>query len=199
MPDNTDSGDAANPDYGKDLGYLPPQRVFRTWDTVPTYNLPQRLGVSPLAGGGGEGKDDGGRSSAINVHLGELRSAETTLFTRAGERADGYMTLRAQVFAVKDTVFGQQATKRNEGGPAMAAGEGGGFDPSLGQMEPTKFQGEARKFANAINPAQEKALLQLANALTLVGKFTAALGHAGRYYATIDTSAHFPDPPAYVK
>jgi hypothetical protein len=53
-------------------------------------------------------------------------------------------------------------------------------------------------FADGINPAQEKALAYIANALEVAGRFIASLDTSGIAYSSADRKARFPDPPGEV-
>jgi hypothetical protein len=66
------------------------------------------------------------------------------------------------------------------------------------QLLPGPLVKSSRDFADNINPAQEKALAYIANALELTGKFIAGLDTSGIAYSSADRKARFPDPPGDV-
>ncbi|MEK8146538.1 hypothetical protein NKH18_50565 [Streptomyces sp. M10(2022)] len=118
-----------------------------------------------------------------------MRTAETSMLTEATGAVTKYEELRTLVASVKDTVFGQGATETKE--------SGGGYN-SLGVYLAEEddvgapFAEAAGKFAAEMNPAQERALLQVGSALNKLGEYIALLNHSGQLYAETDRLSGFP-------
>lgn len=189
---NAQGDSKKDPDKGKDLSYLvPSERIAPGWSPPPSYNLDP-----PNSGSGGGNSGDAPPCGPIRADLSSMRSAETTMLGSARTAIGDYHALRDKVMSVKDTVFGQQLvdTEPDSYSAANQAAEGG---PSpYDHTEKNPMQGPGQKFADSINPAQEKALWQIANALEAVGQYIAAVNTAGQSYGKTDRGAVFPPPPS---
>jgi hypothetical protein len=118
-------------------------------------------------------------------------SIRTGLFTIVSELQSAvalYQDVRNEVYSTKDNVFGQNAVVA----PTVTGVEN--YVPDS-DTEPSEIQKSAQDFAASINPAQEKVLEQIANALEVVGQFTAGVDRSGQAYGSADRKAVFPDPP----
>jgi hypothetical protein len=118
-------------------------------------------------------------------------TVRTGLYSIIGELQSAvalYEDLKSFVSANKDQVFGQHAMVD----PNVTGVEN--YVPD-GSQDPSEIQGQAQQFADSINPAQEKVLEQIANALEVVGQFVAGVDHAGQSYGQSDRKAMFPPPP----
>jgi hypothetical protein len=183
-----------DPDHGSDLGYLVPT-VSVGWDTPPSYNL------DPPDPGGNHGDENQNVEPCgpITVHLGSMRSAETSMLGASRDLANDYESLRSKVMAAKDTVFGQTATiQQITGGQSGVDGNsynGSGAGVRQEQTVASPVQDTAKQFADSINPAQEKVLWQIANTIEIVGEYIGAWNRAGQTYARADRLSVFPDPP----
>lgn len=71
----------------------------------------------------------------------------------------------------------------------MPADRDVGEDP--GSLVPN-VQGEAKRFAAAINPTQEKPLWEMTDLLEIAGAFTAGMDVVGRTYSVADRKPMFP-------
>ncbi|MCD0484786.1 hypothetical protein LO771_20910 [Streptacidiphilus sp. ASG 303] len=188
---NAPDPNAPDPDAGKDLGYLVPD-LGVIWPAPPTFNDPP---PSPDGGKGGNATDVV-PTGLLDIDLAGLRSAETTVLGALRATIADYTALRDTVEAGKDTVFGQHATVKWQW--TSHNGGAGGEPGSLQEHErdvSASFQKNARDFAATMNPVQEKVLLQIGNALELVGQFLAAVNQAGQSYALMDRKAELPPPP----
>ncbi|MCW2945857.1 MAG: hypothetical protein JWR24_2574 [Actinoallomurus sp.] len=181
---NAPGSDQPNPDAGKNLSYLVPN-VSVAWSTAPSFNL------DPPNSGGGDGGGDVPPCSPIQVNLSTLRGAEASMLGSARTAVGDYQSLRDKVMSVKDTVFGQQAIAGTSGyWNAASQGYVPGNDNAA-----SPIQDPAKKFADVINPAQEKVLWQMAGALEVIGQYVAAVNRAGQSYGEADRKAKFPAPP----
>lgn len=188
---NAGGGGGPNPDAGKDLSYLVPQLQV-VWGTSPSFNLdPPNKNPS---GGDDTSKHDAPPCGPIQVNLSTLRDAEQTMLGASRTVVGDYQALRDKVLAVKDTVFGQQVTVPPTAGSATSTvvGTGVWIPPDPG---PSPIQDTAKKFAAEMNPAQEKALWQIANAIEIAGQYIAAVNRSGQSYGHADRASVFPDPP----
>lgn len=186
-PNAQGGGDGTpDPDKGKDLSYLVPTvAIGKNWSTPASFN------DDPP---GGSSKSDNKPTpsvDSITVDLGSIRSAETTMLGAARTAITDYSTLRDKVMAVKDTVFGQTAVET-----VKSRANSDGVNSPYDHTQNSPVQDPAKKFAEEINPAQEKALWQMANALEIVGQYIAALNAAGQSYAKTDRASNMPPPPA---
>jgi phosphoglycerate dehydrogenase-like enzyme len=123
--------------------------------------------------------------------MASMRAVLATFVSELQGATASYQELRTAVWSGKDTVFGQNATIN-----PFFAGEGTGLEgANLPEEEDSPIRQAAQNFAAQINPLQEKVLEQIANALEVVGQFTAGVDHSGQAYASADRKAKFPAPP----
>ncbi|MFK4272260.1 hypothetical protein [Streptomyces milbemycinicus] len=188
-----DGDGAADPseDNGKDLSYLVPDPEV-VWDVPPSFNIDPK----DLSGGG-----DGPQSEEITepsgdlrVDLGALRTAEKSILTEARGAVDKYEEVRALVAAVKDTVFGQGAKDAYERGGDNSNSMS--YDPQQGKSVDNPFAETGETFAAEMNPAMERALLEVGSTIEKLGEYIALLNHSGQVYAEADRKSRFPAPPA---
>jgi hypothetical protein len=189
MDPNAQGGDQPDPDAGKDLTYLVPNAQV-AWSTPPSFNLDPPNPNPPPSSGDPSGGDTP-PCGTIQVNLPTLRSAEDSMLGAARIAVGDYQSLRDKVMSVKDTAFGQQSTVTSDGwwNPASQGWMAGG------QASPSPVQDPAKKFADSINPGQEKVLWQIANALEIVGQYISAVNRSGQAYGQADRNAEFPAPP----
>jgi hypothetical protein len=191
---NAGGGDGQpDPDAGKDFGYLVPH-VQVAWSTPPSFNQDP-----PESGGSGDQSKDVPACGPIQVNLGTLRTAEQKMLGASQIAVNDYEALRSKVMSVKDTVFGQGATVTEvHGGPDGVSGNsynGAGAGVRQEETVASPVQDVAKKFADSINPAQEKVLWQVANTLEVVGQYIAAVNRSGQSYGHADRKSVFPEPP----
>ena len=186
---NAQTGGGTDPNKGDDLSYLDPT-VKVAWSTPPSYN------EDPQGSGGKPDDTTAPPCEPVKADLSSMRTAETTMLGSARTAVGDYTELRTKVLAVKDTIFGQQLVDV-EPDKYDAANQAAGGGPSPYDTEtPNPMQKPGKEFADSINPAQEKALWQIANALEAVGQYIAAVNTAGQSYGKTDRGARFPAPPA---
>jgi hypothetical protein len=185
-----DDAGTKSADNGKDLSSLVPvDRV--AWTAPPSFNVdPTDL---PGAGSGATTTLTE-PSGDLKIDLGALRTAENGMLTQARGAVAKYEEVRAKVEAVKGHVFGQGAQDANDhsGYTSLAAG----YDPQAGKTHDNPFAASGVTFAAEMNPAQERALLQIGSTLEQLGEYIALLNHSGQVYAETDRQSRFPDPPA---
>lgn len=187
---NGKGGDTPDPDKGKNLGYLVPTEKV-AWSTPPSYNL------DPPNSGGDQGKDDPAPPCGpVKADLSSMRTAETSLLGYSRTAVGDYTTLRDKFMSVKDTVFGQTSVEHEDSDYSAANYAAGGGGSPYGHDYDGAMQKPGKEFADSINPAQEKALWQIANALEAVGHYIAAVNTSGQSYGKADRASRFPVPPA---
>lgn len=188
-PDPADK-DKPSKDNGKNLDYLVPA-THVAWDVPPSFNLDAK-DMSP--GGGGGPQEVTEPSGDLRVDLGAMRTAEKSMLTEARGAVAAYEDLRAKVAAAKGHVFGQGAQDPNDhsGYTSLSAG----YDPQAGKSHANPFAESGEKFAAEMNPAQDRALLQIGSTLERLGEYIALLNHAGQVYSESDRHSRFPEPPA---
>lgn len=182
------SGDGQpDPDKGKDL-----------WSLVPQLAVPAPWNGNP--GPPSFNDDPPGQQSAsgdptptpecwpIQMNMISIRTGLFTIVSELQSAVALYQDVRNAVYVNKDHVFGQDATVS----PQVYGVEN--YVPDS-DTEPSEIQKSAQDFAASINPAQEKVLEQIANALEVVGQFTAGVDRAGQAYGSADRKAKFPEPP----
>jgi hypothetical protein len=187
-----------DPDHGRDLGYLVPN-IQVSWTTAPSFNQ-DPPDVTPPGGNGAADHTPVPPCGPISVDLATLRSSEQSMLGAAQTAATDYQTLRGKVMSAKDTVFGQNATVTQvTGGQSGVDGNsynGSGAGVRQEETVASPVQESAKEFAASINPAQEKALWQIANTLEILGEYIAAVNRSGQAYGHADRLSVFPDPPA---
>ncbi|MER7920780.1 MULTISPECIES: hypothetical protein [unclassified Streptomyces] len=190
-PDKSDGdGSEKSADNGKDLsGLVPEDKV--AWTTAPSFNKdPQDIG------GGGDNadkKDPGPPAGDFSVGLSSLRTAEASMLVEARAMVDEYEKVRAHVASAKDTVFGQTAKDKADNGEGHTSLASGYKPPAEDSDNP--FAPAAREFAAEMNPAMERALLQVGSALEKFGEYIALVNHSGQVYGHADRESRFPPPP----
>jgi hypothetical protein len=194
---NAGGGGQPDPDAGKDLSYLVPHLQI-VWSGPPTFNAdPPNVGDG---GDGGDGDKDVPPCGPIQVNLATVRGAEQRMLGCGQNMVFDYEFLRGQVMALKDTVFGQNATVTQvTGGQSGVSGNsynGSGAGTRDEEIVPSPIREGANKFASEINPAQEKVLWQIANTVELLGQYIAAVNRAGQTYGRADRLSTFPGPPS---
>ncbi|MFH8981694.1 hypothetical protein [Streptomyces varsoviensis] len=192
LPDG-DGDDKPSPDHNKNLdGLVPTDKV--AWTAPPSFNDdPKDIGSDS---GSEAPQNNYTPSGDFKIDPSSLRTAEKSMLTEAKGGVEKYEEVRKKVMAVKGTVFGQGAqTKVTKG--EMHTSLASGYDPSAGtHYERNPFADSAEKFAADINPAQERALLQVGSALEKLGEYIALLNHSGQVYGHTDRKSNFPAPPS---
>ena len=174
------------------------------WTGLPPF-VPAPAPPAPASGGPPQTINP---AEDMRVDLAELRAAEQTMLDAAAPIVDAYNNLRTLFESVKDTVFGQQATMTTTTPPTSGSVTGGGTDifntPTTSTGPDPVIQALANAFANGtpaangqpaqpgINDVQAYNLLQIANAMALLGQFIAAMNKAGVAYANADAYSAFP-------
>lgn len=184
-PSGDGPDDGPSPDSGKELDNLVPE-VEVAWSTPPSFN------DEPPTGGGGGGGDEE-TQGYTKLHLAGLRAAEQTVLGAARTAVASYEALKDNVLRTEGHIFGQNTKEEEDPAGVLNNAPSGVFSDGLA---PTEFAGEAVKFANELNPAQERALGQIAAALVQVGDFVALVNRSGQGYAQVDRAAHFPAAPS---
>ncbi|MCS0603528.1 hypothetical protein NX794_20255 [Streptomyces sp. LP11] len=191
-PDESD-GDGSqekSADNGKDLGGLVPEDKV-AWETAPSFNQdPQDIGDG---GDQPDKKDPGPPAGDFGVSLSSLRTAEASMLVEARAMVAKYEEVRTHVVAAKDTVFGQTAKDKPDDGEGHTSLEAGYHPPAEASDNP--FAPAAREFAAEMNPAMERALLQVGSALEKFGEYIALVNHSGQAYGHTDRESRFPAPP----
>lgn len=185
------SGDGPpDTDKGKDFwGDVPQLAVPAPWNgNPPSFNEdpPGAQGAAPT--------DPTPECPPISLSLTSMRSAMTTIISEVTSGVSQYQDLRNAVWNKKDHVFGQDAIMEDDT-PSAASVVSGAPAPQHHEG-PSPVQKSAKDFAASINPAQEKALEAVANALELCGEFVAAVDRAGQTYGWADRNSKFPPPPS---
>lgn len=176
-----------DPDKGRDLWPLVPQlEVPAPWNSnpgPPSFNddLPGKPPKNPTSTPTPE-------CWPIQMNMISIRTGLFTIISELQSAVALYQDVRNAVYVNKDHVFGQDATVS----PHVTGVEN--YVPES-DTEPSEIQKSAQDFAASINPAQEKVLEQIANALEVVGQFTAGVDRAGQAYGSADRKAKFPEPP----
>lgn len=185
LPAEDDSGETG-PDHGADLSNLVPQDKV-AWGEPPSFNDDPKDSGS---GGDTPPQTDVEPSGDLKVDLSSMRTAEKGMLAEARGAVAKYEEVRAKVFATKDSVFGQGA---KEPGRYVwnAASQGSSWQE--GGDNPFAEAGET--FAADMNPAQERALLQVGSALEKLGEYIALINHSGQVYGHTDRESRFPPPP----
>ncbi|WP_409055174.1 hypothetical protein [Streptomyces sp. SYP-A7185] len=178
-------------DNGKDLSHLVPDTEV-AWDAPPSFNLdPKDLSKD---GGGPPAEEITEPSADLRIDLGALRTAEQSMLTEARGAVNKYEEVRAKVAAVKDSVFGQGATDKYEKGAGNSNSMA--YDPMEGKSVANPFAATGETFAAEMNPAMERALLQIGSTIERLGEYIALLNHSGQVYAEADRKSRFPEPPS---
>ncbi|MBU7600419.1 hypothetical protein JGS22_023000 [Streptomyces sp. P38-E01] len=190
-PEEGEGEEETTEDNGRDLAYMVPETEV-AWDELPSFNDDP----SDLSEDSGDGDQDENSdpSADFKMDLSTLRTAETSILAEANGAVDKYEEVRALVASVKDTVFGQGATSKGDGGSGHTS-LSAGYNPSADKETKNPFAEAGEAFGAEMNPAQERALLQVASSLNKLGEYIARLNHSGQVYAQADRQSHFPDPP----
>jgi hypothetical protein len=196
-----DDGDATpDPDKGKDL-----------WPGVSQLAVPDEWAAGgpsfnddPVVSGSGSADDDAPPPDVppLRMNMASVRGGMSTMVSELQALVASYQALRTLVFDTQDSVFGQRATTTVE----VTARAGGVIKEyyaptSAEQMFRTRevssqINEPAREFAASMNPAQEKTLGQIADAIQAAGQFLAGVDRAGQSYGSADRKSRFPDPPS---
>jgi hypothetical protein len=181
-----------DPDKGKDLSSEVPQLAV----PAPWNSSPPSFNDDPpkVPAGAGELPKNIPLTWEFKINMASVRAAMGGMLSDTQIMVGLYQELRNTVFAAKDDVFGQNALVRynTPSGASVMSGSPQVRD----DIVPSKIQQPARAFADSINPAQEKALEQIANSIELVGRFIAGVDRAGQSYGAADRKAEWPAPPA---
>jgi hypothetical protein len=181
-----DNGDnPPDPDKGNDFSSEVPHLAVPTpWSSpgAPSFNEDP-----PKIPADGDPPKDIPDIPFLQVNLASLRGGLNTMIADTQTLVNDYESLRLDVFANKDTIFGQNAMVEEDSYGLEYAEASGKWA--------SKIQPQAQEFAASMNPAQEKVLEFAANAIELVGQFIAAVDRAGQTYAAADRAAVFPPPP----
>lgn len=189
-PEEGEGEGETSEDNGRDLAHMVPETEV-AWEEPPSFNIDP----TDLSSGGDENQDENTEPSAdFKVDLATLRTAESAMLTEANGAVNKYEEVRALVAAVKGTVFGQGATSKKSSGSGHTSSRSG-YDPDAGKKTKNPFAEAGEAFAAEMNPAQERALLQVASSLNALGEYIARLNHSGQVYAQADRQSRFPDPP----
>lgn len=175
------------PDNGKDLGGLVPVDKV-AWEQPPSFNDDPK-DIYPSQGDGPPDEEaDAEHAVDMRIDLPTVRTAETSMLTEARTAVSEYEEVRKKVDAVKGTVFGQGTTTKElvYDGP----------NPGKIVEHPNPFADAGEQFAAEMNPAMERALLQIGTSLEKLGEYIALINHSGQVYAQTDRESRFPDPPA---
>jgi hypothetical protein len=171
-----------DPKATQDLPYPVPNLGLTYPYVAPSFNL------DPPNSSGSGNAAPAPPCAPFDVNLVALRWDVASLFGAMVGLVDDYQTLRDKVMAAKDTVFGQNArVPDNVYGVEY-------YQPSE-NGQPSPIQDNAKQFAATMNPAQDKALAQMAAAMEVVGQYIAAVNRAGQAYSSADRKAEFPAPP----
>lgn len=172
--------DDADPDHGKDLGYLVPN-LNVSWTVMPSFNNPP---PAPESQGDPEAAStDVPATPPIRVDLSGMRATEISLINAAQTAVDAYQGLREHVLSVKDDVFGQHDTDLEKDAT---------YYGTSAQEVPGQIQSIAREFAASMNPAMEKALFFMGTTMELVGEYIALMNRTGQTYSEVDRNSRFP-------
>lgn len=184
-----------DPDKGKDLwSFVPEVAVPAPWNGQP----------GPPSFNDAQSSDGDHNSEKLkyipecppfHVDMGSLRDGMTSMLATVQAIIPEYDDLKAKVRdGIDNDVYGQNATiyATPNANPA-----GGGAVSESGGSGPSPVQDSARKFAAVINPAQERSLEVIANALEIVGRFIALVDKSGQAYGEADRKARFPAPPHF--
>jgi hypothetical protein len=176
-------------DKGKDLwGQVPQLAVPAPWNSnPPSFN------EDPPGEQGAAATDPTPECPPISLSLTSMRSGMSTIISEVTSGVSQYQDLRNAVWNKKDNVFGQNAIQEDDT-PSAASVVSGAPAPQHHEG-PSPVQKSAKDFAASINPAQEKVLEQIANALEVVGMFAAGIDRSGQAYGSADRKAKFPEPP----
>lgn len=189
LPPRRGGDDQSEPgaDHGKDLsGLVPTDKV--AWGEPPSFNDdPKKI----PSDSGSEEQGDTDPSGDLKIDLGAMRTTEKSVLTETRAAVAKYEEVRSKVMATKDSVFGQGAKEQGKYvfNPATQG-------QSWQEGEDNPFAEAGAQFAADMNPAQERALLQVGSALEKLGEYIALINHSGQVYAHTDRECRFPDPPA---
>ncbi|MET8678634.1 hypothetical protein ABZW18_13905 [Streptomyces sp. NPDC004647] len=176
------------PDHGKDLSSLVPTDQV-AWGEPPSFNDDPKDIPSDGGGAGDQGATD--PSGDLKIDLSALRTTEKSILTETRAAVAKYEEVRSKVMATKDSVFGQ-GTKEEGKYVWNPASQGASWQ----EGEDNPFAEAGAQFAAEMNPAQERALLQVGSALEKLGEYIALINHSGQVYAHTDRESRFPGPPA---
>ena len=189
-PVNTkpDLGDGKKePDPPPDLGNTQSPDL-EVWSSRPSFNTkPTRSSQD----GGSAPKNGGPPVGGFHVHLESVATQLNTMLGTSRELVTEYESLRAKVIATEGAIWGQHAKSQETTYHHTTSGMVG--DGPSG--EPSRWADPAKKFAERMNPAQEKALQHIGSMLELVGEYIAMANHSGQLYAESDRKSRFPAPP----
>jgi hypothetical protein len=177
-PNSPEPDPQPDPDKGKDLNYLVPN-VSIGWNSLPTFNNPP----SGEQSGDVNTSTDVPETPPIRVDLGGMRDTENSLLSAARTAVDAYQGLREHVLSVQNTVFGQHEMDWWKDPSSY-------MSPTI--ERPSEIQPIAREFAEAMNPAMEKALYFMGTTMELVGEYIALVNRTGQTYSEVDRHARFP-------
>ncbi|MFB9831715.1 hypothetical protein [Actinoallomurus acaciae] len=192
-PDDSSDSSPPDPDKGKDL-----------WSLVPEVAVPAPWNGQPGPPSFNEDVSSGDDQDSdqpkyipecppFHVDLGSLRNGMASMIGTIQAIVPDYEHLKGMVRqSIDNEIYGQHAIVYATPNVNPA---GGGVSTSDGGSGPSPIQESAQDFAAVVDPAQERALELIANAVELVGQFIALVDKSGQSYGEADRNARFPPPP----
>ncbi|MBE1533991.1 hypothetical protein [Actinomadura algeriensis] len=195
---DTDPIDPPDPDAEAEEGAEPPPPPdlgntdspdLTVWSSRPSFNDPPKpIGQN---GSGEPPPEVSADSEPFSINLETMATQLGSMLSTSRDLVAKYEALRSTVLSTQATVFGQESEE-----------DDGLFDFSTGQYwdwtdgdAPTVWQEPAKRFAEHMNPAQQKALQHIGGVLELVGEYIALANHTGQTYSEADRNSKFPPPP----
>lgn len=186
-PDAEPEGNESPPE----LGNTDSPKLEVAWDEHRSFNDPPKKPENEENGGSFE--EPG--SADFSIHFEVFGDQLNGMLTRARSLVAQYESLRKNVLASEATVFGQNS--QHPGGEVKYySSEAHQWMPFDRDPSPTVFTEPAKKFAEEMNPVQEKTLQSIGATLELVGEYIALANYSAQMYAEADRRSRFPPPPA---
>lgn len=187
-PELSEDDKGAPPPPATDLGNTDSPDLT-VWASRPSFNDPPKpIGQN---GAGEPPPEVSADSEPFSIDLESMATQLGNMLATSRTLVEKYEALRSTVLSSQATVFGQQSTE-----------DDGSFDFSTGMYwdwtdgdAPTVWQEPAQKFAEQMNPAQQKALQHIGGVLERVGEYIALANHTGQTYSEADRNSTFPPPP----
>lgn len=183
-------------DQQPDLGNTDSPELKVAWDTRPSFNDDPKDIIEKSGG------EPGGEAAQLDVDkikidLNSTRTQVESMLTTSRVLVQAYEDLKAKVLGDKDTIFGQQSmTGGFQDTPGRTYLAPGTYNPPAEtHHSAAQWQEPAKKFAEGMNPVQEKALQSIGSTLELLGEYIALVNHSGQVYAYADKQSNFPPPP----
>ena len=182
-----------NPDTKEDNEFHDPNfapKLEQIWTIAPP--VPGDSGASPSGGEGGPPAPP--VRIWFDVHTGSIRDVESSLLAETRGQVDHYESLKAQIHATgpmaKPIEWAMTIDKPRYGTQPFR--EGGGYSSTADSWNSLSDEPGAKAFEVA--EGEEKLLLATADAITLVGRYVAALNDAAQAYAHADINSRPPAP-----